>query len=341
MKKRDSLFYHISIFVVAQLAWMGLLGLWIYFYVSNYLTFEKAGDQLAPQIQIDNPNVMVFVGGIILIVAVAVGMSFLFRGLNVQFKLAKLYDSFIGNVTHELKSPLSSIQLYLQTLNTRNVPEAKRKEFIDLMIQDADRLKNLINSILEISMLEQKKVAHNFQVYNATEIMTKLLSESIDQFKLSPEMIKIKGSAECDCVIDERAIKMVFDNLIDNAKKYSIGKLRIKVKLKSQLRKFIIEFSDNGIGIPQSQLKNVFHKFHRIYNSKVPNVKGTGLGLYWVKEILRYHGGKITVSGEGDSKGVSFRIELPVYYSTEGGITKRLLKRTEKRLAKNAKISNE
>ena len=341
MKKRDSLFYHISIFVIAQLAWMGLLGLWIYFYVTNYIIFEKVGDQLAPQIDIDNPNVMVFVGGIILIVAVAVGMSFLFRGLNVQFKLANLYDSFIGNVTHELKSPLASIQLYLQTLRTRDVPPEKQKEFLDLMIQDADRLKNLINSILEISMLEQKKVAHDFKIFNATDILKKLLAESSEQFKLTGDMITIEGSADCDCVIDDRAIKMVFDNLIDNAKKYSTGEVKINVKLKDQFRNIIITFSDKGIGIPQSQLKNVFNKFHRIYNSKIPNVKGTGLGLYWVKEILRFHGGKISVTSEGENDGTTFKIELPVYHSTEGGITKRLLKRTEKRLAKNAKIEDE
>ena len=121
MKKRHSLFYHILIFVFAQLAWLGLLGLWIYWYVSNYLILEKVGDQLSPKIDIDTPNVLVFVGGIVLIVSLAFGVSIIFRNLSVQIKITKLYDNFIANITHELKSPLSSIQLYLQNFQQSSI----------------------------------------------------------------------------------------------------------------------------------------------------------------------------------------------------------------------------
>jgi len=313
MKKRHTLFYHISIFVIAQLFWLMLLGLWIYWYVTNYIIFQHVGDKLSPQLVYDGKNVFALVGGIILLVAISFTMSLIFRHLNVQLKLNKLYDNFISNITHELKSPLSSIQLYLETMNTRKVPEEKQKEFLGMMMKDANRLKNLINSILEISALEQKKVAHDYQIYDAGQILNSILSETFEQFNLKPENISITGKANCECLLDKNALKIVFNNLTDNAIKYSPGNVNIAVKYECTGKKFLIEYKDNGIGIPLTEQKNIFNKFHRIYSNKIPNVKGTGLGLYWVREIIKNHGGKIYASSEGINKGTAFKIELPVY----------------------------
>jgi signal transduction histidine kinase len=334
MKKRHSLLYLIIAFVFAQFAWMGLLGLWIYWYVSNYLIFEQVGDKLSPQIVIDSPNVGIFVGGIILIVLIAVAMFFIFRNLTVQMKVTSLYDNFIANVTHELKSPLSSIQLYLETLNIKHVPPEKQKEFLNIMMRDANRLKKLINSILEISRLEQKRIAHNFHVYNADAVFRQLISDAKEQFKLSNSNIIIEGSLPCECVIDKDAMQIVFDNLTDNAIKYSTAAPRIDIKLSRMPVKIIIEFRDQGIGIEPKNHKKIFHKFQRIDNKNIPNVKGTGLGLYWVKEIIKFHGGKISVSSEGENLGSCFKIELPVYQPSMKYYINSLLRKT----ARNQKI---
>ncbi len=140
MRGKHSLFYHILIFIIAQLVWLSLLGIWIYWYVSNYITYEKVGDQISPQLLYDVQNALPFVLGLILLIGLSFITSIIFRDLNVQLRLRELYDNFIGNVTHELKSPLSSIQLYLETLRQRDVPPEKQKEFLDLMMTDADRL---------------------------------------------------------------------------------------------------------------------------------------------------------------------------------------------------------
>ncbi len=192
--KKNSLIFYVIIFILAQIAWMSLLGLWIYFYVSNYLIIAKVGDQLSPQITIDTPNAVLFAGGIVLIVAIATGIAILFRNLGMQIKVNKMYDDFIDNITHELKSPLASIQLYLQTLSTRNVPAEKQKDFLDSMLKDARRLQNLIDSILEISALEQKKVAHNFEIHVSGKILRRLFDESKKQFKINDENFKISGN---------------------------------------------------------------------------------------------------------------------------------------------------
>ncbi|MGD1006903.1 MAG: HAMP domain-containing sensor histidine kinase [Ignavibacteriaceae bacterium] len=313
MKKRGSFFYHITVFVVSQLAWLALLGIWIYWYVSNYIIFKNVGEKLSPGIIYNGTKVFPFVGGIVLLVSIAFGMSLIFRHLNVQLRLNKLYDNFIANITHELKSPLSSIQLYLETLNSRPVPAEKQKEFINMMMKDAGRLKNLINSILEISALEQKKIVHDYQIYPVDRLLQDLIQGVIEQFNLPQNSIKIEGRVDCECMVDKNAIKIVLNNLTDNAIKYSIKPIRICIKLKTLFSKVVIDFSDNGIGIPSSELKNIFSKFYRIYGANIPNVKGTGLGLYSVKEIIRSHGGKITALSEGIDMGSTFRIELPVY----------------------------
>ena len=322
MKKRQAIIYHISIFVIAQLFWLMLLGLWIYWYVSNYIIFQHVGNKLSPQIIYDGTNVVALVGGIILLVAISFSMSLIFRHLNVQLKLTNLYDNFIANITHELKSPLSSIQLYLETLNSRDVPPAKQKEFINFMMKDANRLKNLINSILEISALEQKKVAHDYHVYDADAILNSIFSETTEQFNLSPKIITLSGAADCECSVDRNALKIVFDNLVDNSIKYSVKPPKINITYFRTGNKLIIEFSDNGIGIPLGEQKKIFGKFYRIYNNNVPNVKGTGLGLYLVKEIIKNHGGKLSAASDGMNTGTKFKIELPVYNKPEN-ISKR------------------
>ncbi len=313
MKRRRSFLYHITVFVISQLAWLALLGIWIYWYVTNYIILKNVGNKLSPEIMYNGTNVIPFIGGIVLLVSIAFGMSLIFRHLNVQLRLNNLYDNFISNITHELKSPLSSIQLYLETLNSRNVPVEKQKEFIGMMIKDAGRLKHLINSILEISALEQKKVSHDYHIYSADKLLRELMDGVIEQFNLTKGSVKIEGITGCECLADKNAMKIVLNNLTENAIKYSKKPIMICVKLKVQFAKIIIEFTDNGIGIPASELKKIFNKFYRIYGDNIPNVKGTGLGLYWVKEIIRSHRGKISAFSEGNDKGSTFKIELPVY----------------------------
>lgn len=316
MRKRNSLAHDLAIFILAQIVWLALLGLWIYWYISNYLIFEKVGEKVSPQIVINTPNVFPFVGGIVLLVGLSFSMVLIFRHLNVQINLTRLYDNFIANITHELKSPLSSIQLYLETLNSRNVPAEKQKEFIDQMLRDTARLQKLISTILEISALESRKNKANFEVYDSCEILDRLIKESAEQFRLKDNAISFQCINSAKIFIDVNAFKMVFDNLIDNSIKYTTGEPKINVSVNTFFNKVEIYFKDYGIGIPPNEQKNIFQKFYRIYDKDIPNVKGTGLGLYLVKEIIRNHKGKISVKSEGKGKGTTFIIELPIIKRT-------------------------
>ncbi len=313
MRGKHSLFYHILIFIIAQLVWLSLLGIWIYWYVSNYIIYEKVGDQVSPQLLYDVQNALPFVLGLILLIGLSFFTSVIFRDLNVQLRIRELYDNFIGNVTHELKSPLSSIQLYLETLKHRDVPPEKQKEFLEIMLKDADRLQRLINSILEISSQEKIKSLQNYEVYRADYFLKTVLEESFERFRIKKENYRITGDAPCEIIAVKESIRIVFDNLADNALKYSPDGVDINVKLASNSNKLSIDFSDNGIGIPFNEKKKIFKKFYRINNKNIPNVKGTGLGLYQVKQIIKLHGGKINLINNNGTGGAAFRIELPVY----------------------------
>lgn len=327
MRGKHPLLYHILIFVIAQLVWLSLLGIWIYWYVSNYIIFEKVGDQVSPQLVYDGQNTLPFVLGLILLIGLSFITSLIFRHLNVQLRITKLYDNFMANVTHELKSPLSSIQLYLETLKQRDVPPEKQKEFIDLMVKDTNRLQSLINSILEVSAQEKKKLLQEYHVYRADQLVKNILEESFERFRVDRESYSITGEAPCEIVAGKESLKIVFDNLTDNAVKYSEKDVNINVNMNCNSRKFTVTFKDSGIGIPLKEQKNIFKKFYRIYNQDVPNVKGTGLGLYRINEIIKTHGGNITIHSTGKEPGSTFKIELPVYRKAKNRLLKKLLNR--------------
>src|SRR4030042_2860652 len=127
MMKKRSIRYPLIIFIVAQLAWFLVVGLWIYRYVINNMIFEQVGENLSPRLISKQANILALVGGLVLMVSVSVAMSLIFRHLTIHLKMNLMYDNFIANVTHALKSPLASIQLYLETLQTRDVPDHKKK----------------------------------------------------------------------------------------------------------------------------------------------------------------------------------------------------------------------
>ncbi len=326
MKLTRLIFNHNVLFTLAQVAWFSLLGIWIYWYVSNYLFLSEVGEQISTQIVSKGRNVFVLVGGITLLVLLSVYLSLLFHRLKTQFNMAKLYDNFIANVTHELKSPLASIQLALETMQMHKLPEKKEEQFIKMMLKDTSRLNNLINVILQIPALEHKNIAHNFQVSDMDELIRSCVKVSSEQFNLAEDSVTISGKAECVCVVDQETIRIVIDNLIDNAVKYSAGPPVIDINIDCGSKYFEMKFSDKGIGMNTGEAGKIFNKFYRVRDKNSPSVKGTGLGLYWVREIIRYHKGNITALSKGKNKGTTFTIELPLYQTLKKRFLDQLLK---------------
>jgi len=214
---------------------------------------------------------------------------------------------------------------------------------MQLMHRDIDRLNHLISSILYMSGLERKKTVrkypHNYHVYQADTVFRELIYDAARQLKLPADSIKLEGRAPCRCVIDRNWFRIVFDNLFDNAQKYSDGALQLTIRFGCAKKSIFIDVTDNGIGLAPKDFKRIFQKFQRLSSSENPSVKGTGLGLYWVKEIVKYHGGKIWVSSKGRNKGATFHIELPIYKTSKKRHIRNLLRDSSLRRKKDGETN--
>jgi signal transduction histidine kinase len=257
--------------------------------------------------------VALMVLGIIVFALIITGLI-----LNMIFLLREIrrneqHDAFLNAVTHELKTPIASIKLYLETLKTRNVEEEKRREFYDLMIADSNRLLSTVEQVLQASRTREKD-----RSINIVEVdIGKLLKETIDDIKirynLDENVINLLTSDETAKVSgDANELQTVFFNLLDNAVKYSKNVLKINVKLRiTRQNKVEIYIRDYGIGIPPEDLKRIFKRFYRVQNASTQDTKGTGLGLFIVQSIIKKHGGRITAKSRGENKGTSFLVQFP------------------------------
>ncbi len=313
MENKRYRIHSVIVFVIAQIAWLTLVVLWVYLYLSNYIIVKRALSGLSIKILAGRINILVLIGGFFLLLMILGGMYFIFIFLAKQVDTTRAYDNFIANVTHELKSPLASIQLHLETLKKRNVERTKQRELIDLMLKDTDRLRGLIETILKISMIEQKKMIYNFDVYEIGETIIPVINEVVSCVKLDRGRVKIEGAPRGKVLLDLDAFKIVVRNLVENAVKYSVGELELVINLYIKHDKLYLDFIDNGIGISPKDKKRIFNKFLRLESKNIPNVKGTGLGLYMVREIVKGHKGKIDVWSEGEGKGSTFQVIFPLF----------------------------
>jgi len=322
MKHRVSFFHPVIVFIIAQIAWISLVGLWIYLYISNWIILKKVGTRFSVEIITERVNIFVLIGGIGLLLLILGGMYVIFIYLAKQVDIAKSYDNFIASVTHELKSPLASIQLYLETLNKRAIPEERKEEFINLMLKDTERLKNYIDTILEVSRIEQRRPVFNFAVADGVKTVRDIIEDFSRGKNFYYQNIRVFSDNSGNVIADRDSLAIVIRNLLDNAFKYSSPKSQVSVHMYCRKNSFIIDVTDMGIGIPLSDQKNIFNKFYRLRDPKKPHVTGSGLGLYMVKEIVKYHKGRVIVISKGPGSGSTFRVSLPLY----SGLNRELLK---------------
>lgn len=330
------------IFATVQLTWLLLVALWIHFYLSNHIIIKAVGDQISPELRPGSYHVLVLIFGCVLLVLLQGGFYFLFIHLTRQMNEKRQQDHFIANITHELNSPIASIQLYLETLEARQVPENRQLEFIQLMIREANRLKATIDKILGTVIIEQKQLAFNFKVYNMRTIIPIILKDVLTKYP--PEYareVQLENLSACRCVLDKNAFRIIFTNLLDNAIKYAGKHFSVKVHSYCDDKYFKLDFVDAGLGFPPGERKRIFRKFYRVYNAETPHHRGTGLGLYIVREIIRSHGGRIRAESKGKHQGTTIHIELPIYKKARKYFVNRLLKQTIKRKKRSEnKIAN-
>lgn len=258
-------------------------------------------------------EVVLLVFGIIFFALIITGLILNTIFLVREIRRNEQHDAFLNAVTHELKTPIASIRLYLETLKGRNVPEEKRQEFYDVMLSDNDRLLGTVEQVLQASRTREKQRLLNLAEIDLGDLIGDTIRTVRGQRHLDDTAIRFSTPAESIRVLGDRAeLQTALVNLIDNAIKYSAPEPKISVRLMSSgTKKAEIYIKDNGIGILRADLKRVFKRFYRVPNQSVSAAKGTGLGLAIVRSIIEKHGGRIGAESKGEGKGSTFFVKLP------------------------------
>jgi two-component system, OmpR family, sensor histidine kinase SenX3 len=259
-------------------------------------------------------GVLLFLGVIffaLLIAGMIVNTSFLIR----EIRRNEQHDSFINAVTHELKTPIASIRLYLQTLQHRDVDDAQRSEFYRLMLDDTDRLMGTVDQVLKAGEAGHKRQDRRVPV-DFSELVRECVEVSRASHHLPPESLRYEKSvnhgAAAGVLGDSEELRAAVSNVLDNAVKYSGDHVDISVRLDTPDEKRVtLSVRDQGVGIPAEELKRVFKRFYRVSNRSQSHVKGTGLGLFIVRAIARKHGGRVFAESEGEGRGTRVVLELP------------------------------
>jgi signal transduction histidine kinase len=258
-------------------------------------------------------QIAILIIGIILFALIITGLVLNTTFLVREIRRNEQQDAFLNAVTHELKTPIASIRLYLETLKTRDVSEEKRREFYDVMLADSDRLLNTVEQVLLASGTREKTHLLNISELNLTEILSESVERIKTRYNLEDAAINfVESENEIKVSGDPEELRVVFTNLLDNAVKYSGKEVRVKLAVKNLNQKFVVvRIKDSGIGMQQSELKRIFRRFYRVPNRPTQKKKGTGLGLFIVRSIVKNHGGRIFAESKGEGQGSTFIVQLP------------------------------
>jgi two-component system sensor histidine kinase SenX3 len=264
-------------------------------------------------IVINARSVTPLVLGIISFALIIAGLIVYTVFLVLEIKRNEDHDTFINAVTHELKTPIASMRLYLQTLQSRDVDEARRREFYDIMLEDADRLHRTVEQVLQAGVSGQKANIVARAPVDMGALATECVRLAVTRHHLPGAAIALEahdGHLMVNGDADE--LRTVLTNLLDNAVKYSGNAVNVTVSVAAPSPDTVwVRVQDRGVGIPRKQLKRIFKRFYRVQARGLKQIAGTGLGLYIVRSIARAHGGRVFAQSEGEGRGATFTLELP------------------------------
>ncbi len=257
-------------------------------------------------------NVAVLVLGGLLLAALIAGMVLNTFFLVRQIRRNEQQDAFINAVTHELKTPVASIRLYLETLQSRDVDDAKRKEFYATMLDDSDRLLATIEQVLRTGRVGSSSSRKpHLSEFDLDVLVDECVNRARTSNQLSENAITFKAGLGATVMADHEEIRAAVSNLIDNAIKYSGKNVNVVVETTKIDGEAAVRVHDQGSGIPKSELKDIFKRFHRV-PGPTARIPGTGLGLFIVRSVAKRHGGRAWAESEGVGQGSTFVLQLPL-----------------------------
>lgn len=286
MKRPFVIFYALIIYAIAELIW------WGYMLVN-----------LQPQ-----RTAMILGEGSMFILVFVVGAISLHKSIKKERKLQEQKKNFLLSVTHELKSPLASIKLLLQTIQKRDLTKQQVRDFIDKSLLDIERLDDMVENMLLASKIDNRSYTFPKAEFNLSVLVDNIVNRlQLNKCDINEQLINAEIEPKIEITGDKFALTSVVTNLIENAIKYSGPCEVVDVRLYSREHKIYLEVADHGIGIADQEKSRIFDKFYRVGSEDTRNTKGTGLGLYIVKEVLDKHEASIRVK-DNDPSGSIFEI---------------------------------
>jgi len=250
------------------------------------------------------------ISSVLLLVAMLLGIILTTRDITREKRMSKLRSDFISNVTHELKTPLTSIRMYAESLMMRRVKSIPgQRKYLSVVVNESERLKRMINNILEFSKMEKARQEYHLVESNLSEILQTSILDVNYWLEKKGFILKSEIEPDIKAVVDPEKFYQVYTNLLSNAIKYSGDSRNISVRLYWKNDSVVTEVEDGGIGIANNMQAKIFNEFFRVENHESGNVAGTGLGLTVVKEIVEAHQGRIEVESE-IGKGSKFSVIL-------------------------------
>lgn len=317
MKSVKWLFHPILVFVYSVSALVASLFLYIYWYIevstglrSTIARFNMDPDQVFAA---DTWVVILVLSLLIGIIFMGIFIIFVFSQKTMQ--LYRMQNNFINNFTHELKTPVTSLQLFLQTFSKHSLSREDQLKYIQYMLTDVNRLAENISRILDLAKLEARNYMGDFVACDVIHITKRFVDENAHLFGDARITVHSRQPPAIYQRINQHLFEMLLMNMLTNAIKYNTAEIpQVDITIESKRRSTHIRFADNGIGFDRKEIKKIFGKFYQIGRSDNMTAKGSGLGLYLVKNIARLHKGKVRAESPGQGKGSTFTLILPAMH---------------------------
>lgn len=304
------IFNPIIALIAIQLVWITVVVFWIYWFIGKNREFRQLAEKYRPELLGQEANWPIMVEGLAMLLLILIGVYIIFVYWNRQSNLYIQQRNIISQVTHELKSPLASIQLHLETIRLRKPTVERLDSFIGTMLADTDRLHYLINNLLMAARLEQRRKQSERRLTDLTHLITTHVERERDTLP-DGGSISFDGVPALTAMVDPEEMSMVVRNLFENAVLYSPQSPEISVELIKTGTWLQLSVKDRGRGLDTKELKKVFDRFYRA-QPPGDNVRGTGLGLYIVQSVIKGYGGTVRVTSDGSGKGCTFTLKFPV-----------------------------
>jgi signal transduction histidine kinase len=274
---------------------------------------------LAPRDMVRRQAVMFMTAFVLLLAVIAAGLVATYRLVRRESEIARLKSDFVANVSHDLKTPLSLIRMFAETLEMDRVPdEQRRREYYAVLTRESERLSRLIDNVLDFSRIESGRQRYEIVPGSVEPVIHEVLESFRHPLQQQGFTLDLSIAPDLpDVPLDAEAMKQALANLLDNAMKYSAERRRIAVSARGEGDGVAVEVADEGVGIPVSERERIFEKFYRIGQSETQGRRGSGVGLALVKHIVEAHGGRVTVDARAGG-GSRFTLHLPNSLSPQG-----------------------